>query len=115
MWISPGGTTTDGEERMIRTSDHAFVGKFFIEDDAETLVLPLVARNPALRAYLERRAEEGYAALIRLNAREAFVLWAPALTNGRGWVEKHSGMCETEHSAEEKLAALGSMTVTLRP
>ena len=63
---------------MIRSSDHALVGKFFIEDDAETLVLPLVARNPALRAYLERRAEEGYAALIRFNCARGLRIVGPS-------------------------------------
>lgn len=68
---------------------------------------PTAHRDPALRAYLERRAEEGFAAIVRYDAREAFVLWAPAFTGGRGWVEQHTACRREEHTAAQIAAALG--------
>lgn len=66
---------------------------------------PDAHRDPQLRAYLARRAEEeGMAALIRYGSTEGFVLFAPAFT-GKGWIENHDGVHGVEHSAEEKLAA----------
>jgi hypothetical protein len=71
---------------------------------------PDAHRDPALRDYLMRRASEGYAALIRLSARDAFVLAAPPLT-GRDW-EEYRGNTGTEvepqHSALETMAAISS-------
>jgi len=74
---------------------------------------PNAWREPALRAYIERRAREGIATLIRIahpDQREAIGVFAPPLGN---WDEKHSTARETEHTIEEKLAALGSMTLRL--
>lgn len=68
---------------------------------------PTAHRDPALRAYLERRAAEGIAAIVRYDAREAFVLWAPAFTGGRGWVEQHTNCRCEEHTAVQIAAALG--------
>lgn len=68
---------------------------------------PTAHRDPALRAYLERRAAEGIAALVRYSATEAFVLWAPAFTGGRGWVEQHTACRSETHTAAEIAAALG--------
>lgn len=64
-------------------------------------------RDPALRAYLARRAAEGFAAIVRYSATEAFVLWAPAFTGGRGWVEQHTACRREEHTAAQIAAALG--------
>jgi Putative zinc- or iron-chelating domain len=69
--------------------------------------------DPALRAYLLRRAKEGIAALIRLSNREAFVLVAPPLSRTGEWYEHRSGRNEREHTAEEKVAALGSMKIVM--
>lgn len=41
---------------------------------------PDAHRDPNLRAYLARRGEEGYAALIRYNSSEGFVLFPPTMT-----------------------------------
>jgi hypothetical protein len=68
---------------------------------------PTAHRDPALRAYLERRAAEGIAAIVRYDAREAFVLWAPAFTGGRGWIEQHTDCRREEHTAAQIAAALG--------
>lgn len=61
-------------------------------------------KDPALRAFLERRAEaEGMAALIRYGSTDGFVLFPPALTGG-GWMENHDGVHGEQHSAEEVMA-----------
>jgi hypothetical protein len=72
---------------------------------------PDAHKDKALRAYLERQAHHGHAALIRLSSTEAFTLFAPPMTGGE-WIEIHSSVREAEHTVEEKLAALGSMKVT---
>lgn len=74
---------------------------------------PNAHHDPALRSYLYRRAEEGIAALIRLSDREAFFLAAPPLTDTGEWVEHRSGVVEREHTAEEKLAAIGPMKIVM--
>jgi hypothetical protein len=51
---------------------------------------PEAHRDPALRAYVERRAAEGVAALIRFSEREGFALFAPALADDHQWHEKAS-------------------------
>ena len=57
---------------------------------------PDAHRDPALRAYLLRRAEEGMAALVRLDARRAITLFPPSMVSGEppadwlrpdGWIE----------------------------
>lgn len=62
-------------------------------------------RDPALREYLARRGEEqGMAALIRYDSHEGFVIFPPALTNGRGWIENYDGVSGEQHTAEQLLA-----------
>jgi len=52
---------------------------------------PDAHRDPALRAYLHRQAEErGEVALIRYNAHDAFVLIAPPLTGTGEWIENRT-------------------------
>lgn len=75
---------------------------------------PDAHRDPALRAFLFRRAQEGTAALIRLGAMKAFVLAAPPLTGDGEWHEIHSKMVEQEHTVEDKVRALGAFQVTLK-
>jgi hypothetical protein len=67
---------------------------------------PDAHRDPALRAYLERRAAEGKAALIRFDSERGMVLFAPSLNSTGQWLEHHSSMRETEHSAREVMAML---------
>jgi len=58
---------------------------------------PHAHEDPALRSYLAGVAERhGMAALIRFSERDAFTLFAPALTGG-GW-ETLRGACEGQHS-----------------
>jgi Putative zinc- or iron-chelating domain len=68
-------------------------------------------RDPALRAFLIRRAAEGYCALVRFDAHmDCLFLYY----DGQQFHEKTSRLTgEQPHTALEKLAALGGMTVTL--
>jgi hypothetical protein len=67
---------------------------------------PAAHRDPALRAYLERRAQEGIGALVRYGSKNGLVLFAPSLNSTGEWVEHASGMRETEHSAADVIATL---------
>ena len=66
-------------------------------------------RDPALRAYLRRRAaDEGAAAIVRFNETDAFVLFAPELTGAKDFAEVHSNTApRASHSPEEIAATLG--------
>jgi hypothetical protein len=64
-------------------------------------------RDPALRAYLFRRAEEHTAALIRFNSKDAFVLLAPPFNASGKWIEMESAKSEQQHSFREIERALG--------
>jgi hypothetical protein len=66
-------------------------------------------KDPALRAYLVRRAYEGFAAIIRYNAEDGFCLFAPPLANDGQWHEEKSACREISHSAEEIFAALTAL------
>jgi hypothetical protein len=68
---------------------------------------PDIHRDPALRAYLWRRASEGIAALIRFNSRDAIVLFAPPMTNGE-WHEVHCASPEKTHSVADIVNVLGA-------
>lgn len=63
-------------------------------------------RDPKLREYLSRRADEGICALIRYSANDAFVLAAPKFTGG-DWQEIHSNMRSAEHTPQQIAEALG--------
>lgn len=63
--------------------------------------------DPALRRFLERRAQEGKIALIRYNAREAFVLVAPSLNGQNEWLEISGTSSGKTHDFLEVIATLG--------
>ena len=63
-------------------------------------------REPAFRAYLERQAEQGIAALVRWSNTEGMAIFAPALSDDRQWHEVMNGLTGPEHSVEDKLKAL---------
>ena len=73
---------------------------------------PDAHEDPALRAYLERRAHEGYCALVRTGPHEAFTIFAPPMVSDHeGHVVRH-GTEAPEHTTEEivtKLAELGRL------
>jgi len=62
---------------------------------------PDAHRDPALRAYLAGRGEEGVAALIRFNERDAFLLVPPAMTPDGNWIEWHSNCAVPQHTFAE--------------
>lgn len=64
-------------------------------------------RDPQLREFVTRRGAEGWAALIRLNARDGFVLLPPTLTSDGQWHEMTSRSTESEHSAADRFQAFG--------
>jgi hypothetical protein len=74
---------------------------------------PDAHKDPALRAYVERQADMGFAALVRLRGHEAFLLVPPSMTVDGQWLEKHSKVVEHEHTAADKAAVLGNMTIVL--
>jgi hypothetical protein len=65
-------------------------------------------RDPALRAYLERRAAENIIGLVRWDNEDAIAIFPPALSHDRQWHEASTKFRVKEHSVEEVVAALGS-------
>jgi hypothetical protein len=75
---------------------------------------PDAHRDPALRRYLERRGREGWAALIRLDRREAIFVAPPSLSADGKWYEMRTQLeSEIEHTVEDKVRALGPMKVVM--
>ena len=75
---------------------------------------PDAHRDPALRAFLERRAAEGQAGLVRYNELDALLIVAPAMTADGKWCEHRPDRTNTEtHTVLDKLKALGSLSLTL--
>jgi hypothetical protein len=72
---------------------------------------PDAHRDPALRAYLERRADENIIGLVRWDNEQAMAIFPPALSADRQWHEVTSAFRTKDHSVEEKIAALGTMVV----
>ena len=66
-------------------------------------------RDPALRAYLERRAQEDIIGLVRWDNEKAIALFPPALSSDGQWHEQESNFRQKEHTPEEKVAALGKI------
>lgn len=62
-------------------------------------------RDPALRRYLERRAREGIAAIIRFSASEAIVLIAPPVSDGQ-WHEYPGNSMGRDHTPREVVQML---------
>ena len=67
---------------------------------------PEAHRDPALRRWMFRRALEGKATLVRFNAMDAIVVFAPPFDRGGQWHEMPSDN-GPPHSPEEKLLQLG--------
>lgn len=69
---------------------------------------PDAYKDPALLDYLRRRGEEGIAALIRYSAKDAFVLFPPAMTGSGEFVEKHSALRREDHTPAEIVAGIAT-------
>jgi hypothetical protein len=67
-------------------------------------------KDPALRAYLLRRAQEGKVALIRYSATEAFTLLAPPSCADGQWHEVVSENLGRDHSFMEIIETLSQPT-----
>jgi hypothetical protein len=67
---------------------------------------PDAHREPTVRAYIERRAQEGVAALVRWSNTKGLGIFAPALSGDRQWHEMPNGLTGPEHSIEDKLKVL---------
>jgi hypothetical protein len=69
---------------------------------------PDAHRDPALRRWMFRRAEAGIAALVRYNAKDAIMIFAPPFDAGGEWHEITSGMnTGRTHTLDEIERALG--------
>lgn len=73
---------------------------------------PDAHRDPALRAYLERRAKDRIIGLVRYGTDEeplgdvGIALFPPSLSEGGKWIEKSSSVRVANHSPEELLRAM---------
>lgn len=64
-------------------------------------------RDPQFRAYVERRAAQGHAVLVRFNSHEAITLFAPQLSSDGQWHEI-GGEAEAQHTLQDFGKFLGS-------
>ena len=76
---------------------------------------PDAHRDPALRAYLERRAKDNIIGLVRWDNEKAIALFPPELSADRQWHEQGSKFRTEAHTPEEKVAALGRMEIHFGP
>jgi hypothetical protein len=76
---------------------------------------PDAHRDPALRAYLERCAEDNTIGLVRWDNEAAIAIFPPALSADQQWHEVKSNFRLKDHSVEEKIAALGKMEIHFGP
>jgi len=65
-------------------------------------------RDPALLAYIERRAEEGIAALIRWGSGSGMTVFAPAMSADKQWHEVRGASAGREHLADELIEGLAA-------
>jgi hypothetical protein len=69
---------------------------------------PDAHRDPALRRWMFRRAQEGIATIVRYNAKDAIVIFPPPFDENGEWREITSGMVATRtHTYTEMVEALG--------
>jgi hypothetical protein len=64
-------------------------------------------RDPALRAYLSRRAEEGIIGMVRFDTQDALTIIPPKMASDNQWHEHTSGVREKQHTIIDILQALG--------
>lgn len=69
---------------------------------------PDAHKDANFRAYVYRRAEDGVAAIIRLDGRRAFTLFAPPFSADGQWHEIHHGTSEKQHSFADIECKLGA-------
>lgn len=71
---------------------------------------PDAHRDPALRAYLLRRGEEGKVGLVRFSNARGLVIFPPMLASDGEWHEEASGLTAAEHSFADVIDALAGAT-----
>jgi hypothetical protein len=69
---------------------------------------PEAWRDPTLSAYLERRAAEGKAAIIRFDNKTAVIVFAPHMSQDGQWHEVHKGKLRPQHVGDVLIAGLTS-------
>jgi hypothetical protein len=75
---------------------------------------PDAHRDPALRRWMFRRAQDGIATIVRYNAKDAVVIFAPPFDAEGQWHEITSGMVSVKtHTFTETVAALGGAAKVL--
>lgn len=72
---------------------------------------PDAHRDPKLRAWMFRRAEQGVASIVRYNNHDAFTIFAPPLAGDGEWHEVSSSASVATHTPEQVFAALGNPTL----
>jgi hypothetical protein len=69
---------------------------------------PDAHRDPALRRWMHRRAQQNIATIVRFNKKDAFVIFPPPFDAGGEWHEIRSGMqTRPSHTFDEVVQALG--------
>jgi hypothetical protein len=63
-------------------------------------------RDPALLAYLERRGQEGKAALIRFSSTEALTVFPPSMSGDGKWHEIADGQIDQERRGDERFIGI---------
>lgn len=76
---------------------------------------PDAHRDPALREYLMRCAQDGIGALVRYSSSKALHLMAPPLAEDHQWHEIPGDLPEAEHTPAERAAVIGPMQITVEP
>jgi hypothetical protein len=69
---------------------------------------PDAHRDPALRRYIERRGQEGIAAIIRWSSDKAMTIFPPSMSKDGQWHEITHGEVKPERTAEERFAGIAS-------
>lgn len=69
---------------------------------------PRAYRDPALLAYLERRAEENWVGLVRLGAGDGIVLVPPSLAEDNQWHEMPSKNTHKTHTIADTINSIAT-------
>jgi hypothetical protein len=67
---------------------------------------PDAHRDPALRRWIERRARDNIAALVRFNSRESLMIVAPSMADDGQWHERSGLGASGTHTPREIVQAL---------
>jgi hypothetical protein len=102
--VMPDYVTLDHDGKPLKCE----VAQIWIDPD-----YPDAHRDPALRAWLEKRNVIG---LVRFNNERALALIPPAMMDTGQWLEHDSNLNqENAHTFEQVVDALGNVNVELRP